>query len=293
MPTDKLITQQKAHAFLLNKFKNQDAFTKEEFRDAVGWTVSTFNTYWTKQFLTLSIEIEDECYRVSEAFRRVASWEAFRQHVTQNRYISSNYNTSTFDNVVLFEFFMPLTNESYLRSSLDALFYKDSVLARLKTIPIESIVNRFPGIGDESNEEAIERVCDLVSKTFGGYSISHVNGRYRADALMSQEDVLNRPDNFNAPYLVDETTAIVKFIFPIGEGRSTKFSASHTYFEDISTESDNSEIVSQANQIRWLFYALFVQSIVQAINGEDEIWMLESGMRNRLHIWKIEDHEEI
>lgn len=44
-----------------------------------------------------------------------------------------------------------------------------------------------------------------------------------------------------------------------------------------------------AATIRWFFRALFVQSILQVVNGEDEIWMVESGMRNRLHIWRVEE----
>jgi hypothetical protein len=38
----------------------------------------------------------------------------------------------------------------------------------------------------------------------------------------------------------------------------------------------------------FLVGVLFVQSIVQVVNGEDEIWMIEGGMRNRLHIWRVE-----
>ena len=30
--------------------------------------------------------------------------------------------------VLIFEFFMPLTNETHLRTALDALFYKDTIL---------------------------------------------------------------------------------------------------------------------------------------------------------------------
>jgi hypothetical protein len=44
-------------------------------------------------------------------------------------------------------------------------------------------------------------------------------------------------------------------------------------------------------RLRWAFGVLFVQSIVQVVNGEAEIWMVESGMRSRLHIWKVESVE--
>ena len=63
-------------------------------------------------------------------------------------------------------------------------------------------------------------------------------------------------------YLVDETTAVSRFIFPC---------------------NDNSE----AELVRYFFDGLFVQTIIQLINAEDEIWMVESGMSNRVHIWRV------
>lgn len=45
----------------------------------------------------------------------------------------------------------------------------------------------------------------------------------------------------------------------------------------------------EANLIRWFFRQLFVQSILEVVNAEDEIWLLETGMRDRLHIWRAKD----
>ena len=42
----------------------------------------------------------------------------------------------------------------------------------------------------------------------------------------------------------------------------------------------------EANKIRFVFKHLFIRNILELINGEDEIWMLESGIRTRLYIWK-------
>ena len=45
--------------------------------------------------------------------------------------------------------------------------------------------------------------------------------------------------------------------------------------------------------MRYFFDAVFVRSIIQLVNAEDEIWMVESGMRNRVHIWRVdEDNDE-
>jgi len=54
-------------------------------------------------------------------------------------------------------------------------------------------------------------------------------------------------------YLVDETTAVVKFIFPHEDGK-----------EEYHDKLDQ------------LFRILFVQAITESIPDEDEIWLLES-----------------
>ena len=48
---------------------------------------------------------------------------------------------------------------------------------------------------------------------------------------------------------------------------------------------DNNELET----IRVLFDQLFVRSIIQLVNGEDQIWMLESGPQSRVHIWEAAD----
>jgi hypothetical protein len=259
--------QKKAHDFLLNKFSTQERFTKEEFKRATGWVkASTFDTYWTKQFLTLLVPLEDDKYRVSEVFRRFTALDKFQSHVTQKRRVASDYTTFTFDKVMLFEFFMPLTNEGYLRTSLDALFYKDTIISRLKSCNIDELKEQFPKNDEESKEEYFDRICEWVSGKFVGYSISHVNGRFRAGDLKSIKEAYESLSIRSGRYLVDETTAIVRFIFPC---------------------SNDSEI--EMKQISYFFKLLFVQSIVEAVNGEDEIWLLESGYQNKLHIWRVQN----
>jgi hypothetical protein len=107
-----------------------------------------------------------------------------------------------------------------------------------------------------------------------------------ADAVRMQSD--------GDRYLADETTAVVRFIFPCGKPRRLPPPLSSETFEggvlsiggllDIDAEDE-------ATKIRWAFGVLFVQSIVQIVNGEAEIWMVESGMRSRLHIWRVESEE--
>lgn len=286
--SSKYENQKRAFEFLLEKFNTQESFSKHEFQKATGWERSAFNTYFSKQFKTLLLPIKKEGrYRVSEVFRRFITWDNFQLHVTQSRHVASDYSVLAYDNVIIFEFFMPLTNEGYLRTALDALFYKDSIIQRLRTMDEKILTNYFERNADESIDDYYERICEWVSVKFGGYSISHVNGRFRADQLLTFQEVSNIVSK-SGRYLVDETTAIVRFIFPCGDPNPTRIFSSDSYFEDLALVEDSHKVESDAALIRLLFFKLFVQSIVLIVNGEDEIWMLESGMLNRLHIWRIQ-----
>jgi hypothetical protein len=163
---------------------------------------------------------------------------------------------------------MPLRNELWLRETLDAIFFRDSVRLRLKGIPdgelqtIEAALK--PGVG----KERFERVCDFVSEKFGGYSITLVNGRFRAATLKTRTEAISA--GASEPYLIDETTAVVKFIVPC-------------------TSKDPARVEKEADAIRILFDHLFVQSILELVNAEDEIWVLESGIRHRLQVHRACD----
>jgi hypothetical protein len=186
--------------------------------------------------------------------------------VSQTRRVVTNYSPIAFDNVLIYEFYLPLTNEGHLRTTLDSLFFADTILARLKTVGIDSLRAQFALRDGETQEAYFERILTFIEETFVGYSIFHVSGRFRVDKLSSQDEVAEIQKQ-GRRYLIDETTAVARFIFPC---------------------KDNNE----ADRIRYLFEALFVRSIIQLVNGEDEIWMVESGLRNRVHIWKVEEDDE-
>jgi len=272
--------QLQAHEFLLKKFDLLEAFTKEELEDACGWPKDkdTFSTYWTKQFRPLLVPVGRESFRVSEVFRRFVDWERFKTHVTQNRPVHSDYSGVTYGNVMMFEFFMPLTNEGFLRTSLDALFYQDTVKRRLKA-NLADLKQRFPPTGLQDDETYLEELSIWVAKHFGGYSIGHVAGRYRADQLKTHQEAHQK---YHDRYLVDETTAIVRFIIPFGPKTRTAFDADGAGAPSMESQADRE---SEAARIRYFFGILFIQQIVEAVNGEDEIWLLESGFRSKLHVW--------
>jgi hypothetical protein len=262
----KLEGQLRAFRFLTSHLQSQETFTKEEFKRATGWLAgSTFNTYWQKQFKSFVEPLGNDRYHVRETFRPYITWSKFRQHVTQVRRVVSDYAPVVFENVLIYEFYLPLTNEAHLRTTLDSLFFSDTTLARLKTIGIQTLRTHLPIRDGEAEDAYFKRILAFIEQTFVGYSIFHVNGRFRAEKLSTQDEVAEIQKQ-GRRYLIDETTAVARFIFPC---------------------KDNTE----ADRIRYLFEALFVRSIIQLVNGEDEIWMVESGLRSRVHVWKVTDDE--
>jgi hypothetical protein len=194
------------------------------------------------------------------------TWKKFQRHVSQNRLVASDYTKLEYEVPVIFEFFMPLTNETALRTTLDALFFRDNIAAKLKAIGVPTLSQRIGKLQEENNEAFLERVAVWVGDHFGGYSIFHVNGRFRGWKLATRDEVTER-EKQGYRYLVDETTAVTRFIFPC--------------------EDDD-----EANLVRYFFEALFSESIIQLINAEDEIWMVESGDQNRVHIWRVESDDD-
>jgi hypothetical protein len=261
--------QRQALRFLRRHLQSQEPFTKQQFAEATGWTGSTFNTYWSKQYAPFVVEVADTGqFRVSESFRPFISWRKFRQHATQNRPVAADYRSLQYDAVVIYEFFMPLTNETALRTTLDALFYKDTIIPKLRAIGSEELAGQLPKKDGEADDAYFERVTGWIDDHVGGYSIYHVDGRFRAWKLATREEAADR-ERKGFRYLIDETTAVTRFIFPCTGD-------------------------AEADLVRYFFHALFVRSIIQLINAEDEIWMVESGMRNRVHVWRLsEAYDEV
>ena len=174
------IPQRKALKFLREHLHSQAPFTKSELADATGWKKpGTFNTYWSKQLKPFVVYIGGREFRVSEGFRPFMTWKKFHHHVSQNRLVAADYTKHEYEHPVIFEFFMPLTNETALRTTLDALFYKENIEAKLKATGIEELVRHLARLDSEADEAYFQRAASWVADHFGGYSIYHVNGRFR------------------------------------------------------------------------------------------------------------------
>ncbi|TXT53582.1 MAG: hypothetical protein BAJALOKI1v1_2350001 [Promethearchaeota archaeon] len=111
---------------------------------------------------------------------------------------------------------MPLNNEVSLKSALDDLFYKDTIKSKLFKIRKKDLYEVFPKVDGEGEKEYVERLCLWISERFGGYSIETIMGRFRLCDLKTYKEVSTILYN-GKQYLIDETTAIVSFIFPIGK----------------------------------------------------------------------------
>lgn len=48
------------------------------------------------------------------------------------------------------------------------------------------------------------------------------------------------------------------------------------------TEIQFAPIEEEARELRALFHFIFVSAVIRLVRGEDQIWLLESGMRRRL-----------
>lgn len=261
------LTQRKARKFLNEHLQSQEPFTRQELQQYAGWKKKkTFDTYWSKQLKPFVVDIGGGQYRVAEGYRPYMTWKRFQRHVTQTRPVFADYTKTEYERVIVYEFFMPLTNETALRMTLDALFFKDNVIPKLRALGMPALKAKIPSAQGEQEEKYLDRVCEWIGDHFGGYSIYHVDGRFLAGKMLSRDGAADLEAR-GQRYLVDETTAVTRFIFPC-------------------------ETLEEAELVRYFFNELFVQTIIQLINAEDQIWMVESGMQYRVHIWKVKDDDD-
>lgn len=178
--------QERAHRYLSARFKDLETFTKEEFQIATGWSESAFKTYWSKQLKWLLETTDSELYRVRGTFARYLNITDFRAHLSQVKGHANEYEYQEYEKVIVYEFYMPLAHEIALRMTLDSLFYEDVIIPRLKRIDAQSLTQHIPPEKLFGDAGAVDRARLFVDRKFGGYSIYHVSGRFRADSLCTQ-----------------------------------------------------------------------------------------------------------
>lgn len=273
MAQDHFKDQRAAFDFVREKFRTQEAFTKADLQRQTSWAWKSVTAYWSKQFepfvkpvppLLKGAAQKSQKFRVTRAFLPFGTWSKFRRHVSQKRRLTFEYKHEMYPTVLLFDFFLPLTNETVLRMSLDSLFYKDRIQKQLLALGISDLRAHFKGTDGTNDDAYLQELTMWIGDHFGGYSISHVNGRFKAASVgvltMAEAAALQERAG---RYLIDETTAITRFIFPCKDQ-------------------------AEARTVQWFFFELFVEGVIE-VSGEAEIWMIETGLETRLHIWSVKE----
>lgn len=89
-------------------------------------------------------------------------------------------------------------------------------------------------------------------------------------------------------YLIDETTAIVRFIIRCSTPAQYFGSDINSIIEAVngSTTKVRDASSAEVDLIRGLFFLLFVESVVCTVEGEEEIWLVERSPTPRLFVWE-------
>jgi hypothetical protein len=280
-----------AYRFLRRQAQTGQLFSAQDLATAAGWKEVSAKTYLQKHWEGFFVDAGSGKLRMLTKFLRVTEG-AFLRHQTQKKSLLGSYRREFHTSFVSFEFLLPLRQELELRRALDQLFYLDTLTVRIKEIGLRSIETVIPRDSAQSDEDYIGAVLRLVSTYFGGYSISHVQGRFRANpTLLSQGDVGTALAIGDA-YLIDETTALVRFIVPCSEkkGRFLDAFGVTTHVASTLNLVRPSAVTLEVGVIRELFFGFFVEAIVDTVRGEDEIWLIESSPDGRfLYKWVAND----
>ena len=247
------------------------------------WTEAvTWDTYVSKK-LKPYVTRTGERYGVKKTFAKVTLVE-FQKLFTQKSDAVPRWARATFDHIVSYEFLMPLTREDKLRAALDEVFYRDTIDERTQVFDateLAELEDVMPRDAGEDDEIYRKRVADRLADLIGGYSISHVAGRFRVGGVVSRRDAAAKLVE-KAQYLVDETTAVVRFIMPCPSSRRE-----HGDRFDHRAKADDRGLDADVHLIRTLFFLYFAEAIAATILGEELIWLVESSPDGeRIYAWE-------
>ncbi len=275
------INTKRTFNFLIQYAESKAPFSAHDFATQNGWDAAEATVLLNERLQEL-VSSDGAQYFARPEILRVRR-DDFKELLEEKKRIFSNYLLEVSPSILIYEFFMPLSREDRLREALDNLFYRDTIEQRIHEIGIEQIRAGLK-LSKETDEQKVRQIIfDFIQSTIGGYSIYLVNGRYRADLLASRAEVLQRPLGLGA-YIVDETTAIVRFILPV-ETEAAQF----VHGKLLEPAAPSQHAKDRAEQIRWLFLNFFAEALIRVVPKEDEIWLLESGMRSAFYRWVKRD----
>lgn len=267
----------RAFDFLYRHAQEKKPFSIAQFSTETEWSIAETQDNLINRLCDIVYEEGGKYFSKPEILRvRLAD---FSELLHQKKRLFTDYILEVSPSILIYEFFMPLSREDRLREALDNLFYRDTIEQRIQEIGISQIRDGLKLTPDYSEDNIKQLIFEFMEKTMGGYSIYLVNGRYRADSLASREEVITRPFAYG-PYIVDETTAIVRFILPV-ETDAGNFE----YGNVLKPASTGIGTQERADLVSWLFLNFFAEAIIRVVQKEDEIWLLESGMRSAFYRW--------
>ncbi len=273
-----------AFDFLIEHAQERKSFSVEQFSTETEWSIPETRERIINRLSDLIYQEGERFFAKPEILR--VRLDDFKELLDQKKRLFSDYVLEVSSSILIYEFFMPLSREDRLREALDNLFYRDTIEQRIQEIGISRIRAGLKLSHDYSEDKIQGMVFDFIESTISGYSIYLVNGRYRADVLASREEAVSRPFA-SGPYIVEETTAIVRFILPV-ETDAGKFE----HGKILEPASAVSGTQKRAELLSWLFLNFFAEALIRVVQKEDEIWLLESGMRSAFYRWIRRDEDE-
>ena len=274
-----------AYAYLKRLAATGGRYTDEGMAEETGWKQDgTVANYRSKHWHHWIKRDSDGTLYVSPTFEGVGEADFINIH-RQRTDFYGKYRRKMYEHAVTYEFFLPLTRERELTRALDAIFYSDTLDRLVKEAEIDKFFSEFPELESVPEGDARECIITFVSEHFTGYSISHVSGRFRSGDIVPRAkagEMFSGGDR----YLVDETTAVVRFIVPLHESLSTQ-NAQASFPDMVAMGGELTEAgQAELKRVRLAFFLLFAEAVTLTVRGEDEVWLLESGPESRVYVWE-------
>lgn len=253
-------------------------FTARELAAATGWKRATVRTHVAKHYQGWVEPIAGDTYKILPAFKRISE-EQFLGQSRQARRPASAYRPLVYRAMSVFELLVPVSRETQVRAALDELFFEDTLVQRFDELGARRLGQMIARGATESDEEYRQRSLGLVADYFGGYSVALLAGRFRGAPLLTRTDAVELQRR-GTPYLVDETTASLRFIVPLATSRDATTASTQLPLPTGKTTKD------EARAVRALFFALFVEAVIRTVASEVQLWLVEdSPLGRQLHAW--------
>jgi hypothetical protein len=132
----------------------------------------------------------------------------------------------------------------------------------------EELEKVVPRLSDKDDDAYRTRLANQLADIVGGYSITHVAGRFRATDLVIRGEAAQKPVE-RTPYLIDETTAVVRFITPCPQHKRA-----HGERFTHRAHGDNAPLNGDIDLIWTLFFLYFAEAIAETIKRYDQkLWI--------------------